>query len=132
MTFLQVLRELFLSTTGYQRELRYKRKSGSYSAFGNRDAQGSMMYVIELVSRDYKKIRAPKIMIDKLNDQFVLKMTTFHFLYCFSYLQYSVIQTRNFTLTISTDITNSFNPVNDFAVKILNTYSCEFTKTKVS
>ena len=30
--------------SGYQRELRYKRNSGSYSAFGNSDDAGSMMY----------------------------------------------------------------------------------------
>ena len=31
---------------GYQRELTYKRKDGSYSAFGNSDKEGSLWYVL--------------------------------------------------------------------------------------
>lgn len=31
-----------IMTTGYQRELTYKRTNGSYSAFGNRDSEGNM------------------------------------------------------------------------------------------
>ena len=30
---------------GYQRELSYQRYDGSFSAFGNRDSNGSMWYV---------------------------------------------------------------------------------------
>ncbi|XP_028400033.1 murinoglobulin-1-like isoform X2 [Dendronephthya gigantea] len=40
--------------SGYQRELRYKRRSGSYSAFGNSDKYGSMM-LTAFVVRSYAR-----------------------------------------------------------------------------
>ncbi|XP_028400036.1 pregnancy zone protein-like isoform X5 [Dendronephthya gigantea] len=40
--------------SGYQRELRYKRRSGSYSAFGNSDNYGSMM-LTAFVVRSYAR-----------------------------------------------------------------------------
>ena len=33
---------LFLNFSGYQREMTFKRKDGSYSAFGDRDNEGSL------------------------------------------------------------------------------------------
>ena len=45
----------FLS--GYQRELRYKRKSGSYSAFGDSDRRGSMMQVEPIQDYIWSKLQ---------------------------------------------------------------------------
>nr|BAJ05271.1 alpha-2-macroglobulin [Diadumene lineata] len=48
--------------TGYQRELTYKRKDGSYSAFGDRDEEGSL-WLTAFVVRSFSQAR-PFIFVD--------------------------------------------------------------------
>ena len=43
--------------SGYQRELTYQRKDGSFSAFGQRDSSGSM-WLTAFVAKSFQKARA--------------------------------------------------------------------------
>ncbi|CAB4021533.1 alpha-2-macroglobulin-like isoform X2, partial [Paramuricea clavata] len=47
---------IYYMNSGYQRQLRYKRRRGSYSAFGNSDRQGSMM-LTAFVVRSFARAR---------------------------------------------------------------------------
>ncbi|XP_020628880.1 alpha-2-macroglobulin-like isoform X2 [Orbicella faveolata] len=51
-----------IMSTGYQRELTYKRTDGSYSAFGNRDSEGNM-WLTAFVLRSFAQAR-PFIFVD--------------------------------------------------------------------
>ncbi|XP_078348546.1 C3 and PZP-like alpha-2-macroglobulin domain-containing protein 8 isoform X2 [Oculina patagonica] len=51
-----------IMTTGYQRELSYKRTDGSYSAFGNSDSEGNM-WLTAFVLRSFAQAR-PFIFVD--------------------------------------------------------------------